>query len=141
MVRLTILLFVIVLASACSRTLTVDLASPNERIPEPTFIIKDYGKAGQVADYSQVKIFDKTEGCVVPNCPLVWHINVAAGSPAEIAYGAFPGFGSMTLVSPRQLKKNHSYIMVVDEYSDKPQKNKGALSFYVNEDGRVLPEK
>jgi hypothetical protein len=136
---LSLTLLVLAAASCSGRNIEIVPLSDNETIPQPNFSAKNVSRAEQSASYSQVRVYDVTDKCKAPICPLFWQVVVSdTGSPQKITYGALPSFGSITIVPPRGLKAGHRYEMILDQKEAGPSKDSGSIVFEVTEAGRIV---
>jgi hypothetical protein len=121
-----------------TRTIEVNLASDQERIPHPSFVANDMTQKHAWPEYSEIKVYKLVQNCQVPQCPLVWNVVVSGEkSPRKIVYGALPSFGSMTIVAPQELQPGQSYALGLDRAENTPATGKGSINFIVNDDGTI----
>ena len=128
--------------SACSSAgITVDLASKAESLPQPSFKVSDASKEGQKPVYSRLRVFDVTDGCLPPKCPLLWHVVTRPeSSPEGVTYGALPGFGTLTVDPPHDLQEGRTYELIVDQPKGTPSRQVGTIRFHAGPDNRVTAE-
>jgi len=124
--RLAALLVVPALLSiGCEPVLEVRLASPVERIPDPSFVVVEAGH--ERPRYTTIKLVDG-DGA------LVWHLRTQPfgdrASRAEITYGTAPA-GFDTVVAATTLERGLSYTLVVSG------EGYGTFRFRIDADGRV----
>lgn len=137
---ISLAMLLVSLAACSSSTISVTLFDSNQKATRVKFLAKDYNNLDQTPYYSQVRVYDISSGCEVPACPLMWHAIVSdIGSPTEIQYGVMPGFGSITMLPPKQLEKNHQYRILLDQQASSPRKDLGSCDFSVEEDSSVSP--
>lgn len=132
-------LLVFAAASCAGKNIQIVPLSDNEGIPQPNFIAKNVTSADQAPSYSQVRVYDVTESCKPPICPLFWQVVVSdTASPQKLTYGALPSFGAITIVPPRALKPGRRYEMLLDQKEPGPAQDSGAITFEVTEAGKVV---
>ncbi len=128
--------------TACSKSTTLlQLAPGVQKLPMPKFTARDPEGKGQRPRYSELKVHELTEACQLTDCPVVWDVVVAEEhSPTEFVYGGFPGFGSQTIVSARELKSNQRYLLVAYPAEQKDRSGFGTYHFRITNDGLVVPD-
>ena len=122
-------------ATSCSPTLNISLASSAERIPNPSFTIKD-PEQPQQPRYDTVEVWDTTDGKEAHQTKLVWKL---VADPfgnrkgvAQLTYGkTIDGFKSV--IDPVALVAGHRYtIRVVGN-------GEGYFHFRIDNDGKLDP--
>lgn len=105
----------------------------------PSFYAKDADTAGELPQFAQIRVYELTERCTPPNCPIVWDVVVASKhAPNEFVYGGFPGFGAQTVIPAKPLQPGARYLLVTlpNEYGSPD--GRGEFYFRVTEEGRVV---
>jgi len=134
--RRSILLGLIVssfVASSCSPSLNISLASSTERIPNPSFTVADPDHPQQ-PQYDTVEVWDTTNGKVADKTKLVWKL---VADPfgnrkgvAQLTYGRqIEGFKSVT--DPLPLEIGHQYSIRVAGGGE------GQFHFRIGPDGKL----
>ncbi len=116
----------------------IELASSEEKAPNPSFTLRDIDQKGPgVCD--QVSVYDVSDSCTVPKCPIMWKVALSSKSnPERISYGLIPSFGSISVVPPKELQSNKRYALVVDQVQQNAASCEGKAYFLVTEKGKVL---
>ena len=109
MTRKTSMFFLIaascVLVPACQRQFRIRLASPKERIPDPSFVVEDPSQPGDRARYDTVRLLG-------PDGEILWHLRAEPftyrNSVPRITYGeSLEGY--VTVVEPAPIEVNRRY--------------------------------
>ena len=124
----------------CGRDYVVRLASDEEVLPSPRFLIESDNSNDAASKYDTVSV------CEIdyrPDAGCPWRISAppldaySEPRPHQLTYGeAPPGFSPVVRPgeNPGPLLPNHKYLFTVSG----PTSDQGLLSFHVTEDGRVL---
>ena len=140
--HLTVLTALVTLATACSgKTTNIKLASDYQTLPMPSFIAQDSSRGGQLPKFAQIRVYELSRGCELPNCPIVWDVIVPEDhSPTEFVYGGFPGFGSQTVISAQPLQPDRRYLLVTLPSQFGQRTGGGEFHFRVTTEGEVLAD-
>ena len=100
----------------------------------------DEDKDGQRPVYSLIKVYEKKGSCEVPECPIMWHVEISdKQSPTEFVYGGFLGLGSMTIVSAQPLKAPGKYELIVSKSTQLGSESiEGYYRFDIDEEGALI---
>lgn len=116
----------LLLWAGCHPRLEVTLASGDERLASPRFLVEDHDHADRPR-YDTVQVVD---GTGIP----YWHLRAEPygdlNSVAQVSYGVAP-MGFTVLQEPRALERGHVYVLFV------VGKNRGSLRFEVDAGGGV----
>ena len=125
---------------ACSKPISINFAPDGARAPAPYFVARDYSEDGARPTYSDIKVYELTDNCSIPNCPLMWHVAVSkVKSPIEIVYGGSPALGASTLTAAKELKQDGRYSLVLSSAESRGGETvDGRLDFTVEEDNRIV---
>lgn len=112
----------------CKPAFDITLASAQEQLPNPAFVIAEREAPGARPRYNTVKVYDAETKA------LIWHLRATPfgdeASQASLRYGVTPdGFAAMIQAEP--LRPGHGYVLVVSGLAD------GQLRFEVNAEGGV----
>lgn len=127
--RLAALLVVAATLLACKPAFDIRLASGEEQLPNPRFIVTERDDPNRRPRYHTVRVLDaETEA-------LVWHLRATpfgdTASQANLQYGVTPeGFAAM--IAAESLKPGRKYVLVVSGTAH------GQLRFEVTAEGRVV---
>jgi hypothetical protein len=127
---LPLLLAPMVLLSACKPWLEVRLASANELLPAPAFVVEEPSQDGKPPRYNTIIV-------LAENGTKVWFTRAQSFGETQarrIVYGEEPP-GFETVDAPQPLERGRLYrIEVAGEAA-------GTLRFVIGQDGHVQPEK
>jgi hypothetical protein len=120
-------------ASSCSPSLKISLASPTERLPNPSFTVSDPDHPQQ-PQYDTVEVWDTTNGRETDKARLIWKMVAEPfgnrKGVAHLTYGrTIEGFKSAT--DPLALEAGHQYSIRVAGHGE------GRLHFRVGVDGKL----
>ncbi|RKH05047.1 hypothetical protein [Corallococcus carmarthensis] len=120
----------VLLLTACQPPLEVTLASGNERLPGPVFLVDEPSQDGGPPRYDVIRVLsaDGTQ---------VWHVRALSFGGTRgrrVVYGEVPE-GFETVQPPQPLESGRLYSIGVSGEAS------GALRFIVGQDGDVRPEK
>ncbi len=139
-----LLLFAFLVAATCSCTAgktKIRLASDYQTLPMPSFVTQDAARSGQLPKFAQIRVYELTKDCTLPNCPIVWDVVVPEDhSPTEFVYGGFPGFGSQTVISAQPLQPDRRYLLMTLPSEFGVQSGGGDFYFRVTPEGEVLAD-
>lgn len=137
---LIVLLLALSTLAGCAQPMTdLRLASSPQRLPMPKFVARDQNARGGLPTFSQIRVYELNDDCILDTCPVVWDVTVAEDhSPNEFVYGGFPGFGSQTIVSAKELRKNQRYLLVTVPTTAKT--GRGEFRFRISPQGDVIPD-
>lgn len=140
--RLACLIPLLAFTSSCTaRQTTLQLASDYQTIPMPSFTARGADLGGQLPKYAQIRVYELTGDCSLPNCPIVWDVVVPEEhSPTEFVYGGFPGFGSQTVISAQPLKPNQRYLLMTLRSDFGDRAGAGEFYFRVTSEGEVVAD-
>ena len=141
--RTTALLAALVaLACSCSGQKTnIRLASDYQTLPMPSFMAQDASRSGQLPKFAQIRVYEMSKGCQLPNCPIVWDVVVPEDhSPTEFVYGGFPGFGSQTVISAQPLQPDRRYLLMTLPSQFGDRSGGGEFHFRVSSEGEVIAD-
>lgn len=115
------------LLASCQPVLAVQLASEEERIPAPRFLVADPDHPGERPRYNTLQVLDR-------GGQLFWHLRAEpfgdTSSVPGFAYGeAFAGFTAVE--GPAPLQPGGRYVLYAIG------SKRGSLHFDVDADGRV----
>ncbi|RKH73705.1 hypothetical protein [Corallococcus aberystwythensis] len=127
---LALVVLQVALLTACQPPLEVTLASSNEHLPGPAFLIDEPSQDGGPPRYDVIRVLaeDGTQ---------VWHVRALSFDGTRgrrVVYGEAPE-GFETVQSPQPLESGRLYSISVSGEAS------GALRFVVDPDGSVHPEK
>ena len=113
--------------TGCQPLLRVYLASEEEHLPRPGFVVEDPDHPGERPRYNTIKLAEV-------GGELIWHLRAEPfgdqNSVAHFAYGQqLTGF--TPVIAPRPLRPNHDYTLMVIG------KAHGSLRFRTDSDGKV----
>jgi hypothetical protein len=122
-------------ASSCSPSLDISLASSTERIPNPSFTVADPDHPQQ-PQYDTVEVWDTTNGRETDKAKLVWKLVAEPfgnrKGVAQLTYGRqIEGFKSAT--DPLPLEAGHQYSIRVAGSGE------GRFHFRIGPDGKLDP--
>ncbi|NRD60833.1 hypothetical protein HRD49_03645 [Corallococcus exiguus] len=127
---LALVVFQVVLLTACQPPLDVTLASSNERLPGPAFVVDEPSQDGGPPRYDVIRV-------VTEEGKTVWHVRAPSFGGTRgrrVVYGEAPE-GFETVQPPQALEGGRLYSIGVSG------EGSGALRFVVGQDGSVRPEK
>jgi hypothetical protein len=105
----TIVIALVLFLTGCKPTLLVSLASQQEKVPGPRFVVQDPARPGQRPLYDTIKLAEA-------GGELYWHLRAEpfgnSSSVATFAY-AEPLKGFDAVVAPKPLEINHEYTLFV----------------------------
>jgi hypothetical protein len=119
-------LCILLLLAACRPMLQVSLASEQERLPSPRFVVED-PEYPERPRYNTVQVLDRAGA-------LFWHLRAEPfgdlQSVSQLTYGeTLEGFA--VVEGPRQLEPGGRYVLFVIG------KNRGSLHFDVDAGGQI----
>ena len=129
-------LLLVFIGGCSSKTMIVELATENERVPYPKFLISKPQAKDELPSYSQVRVFELKDDCRIPECPVIWHLVVSdTSSPKKLTFGAFPSFGSQTIVTAGKLKPGRTYLIHLGQSENIGSKEFGSMKFVIEDTG------
>lgn len=133
------LLAALVMLSACSPATQIRLGSDAEYLPKPMFTVTSPANDRSAPSYSRLKVYEVSDGCSIPNCPLMWNVEVSPRqSPDIFHYGKPMGLGTITLTPAKPLVTERDYKVVLVESEYYPTDFEGELNFRVSPDGQIV---
>ncbi|NOJ91988.1 hypothetical protein HMI51_03375 [Corallococcus coralloides] len=127
---LALVVFQVVLLTACQPPLDVTLASSNERLPSPTFLVEEPSQDGGPPRYDVIRV-------VTEEGKTVWHVRALSFGGTRgrrVVYGEVPD-GFETVEPAQLLQAGGLYSIGVSG------EGSGAFRFFTEPGGRVLPVK
>ena len=132
----------LVLGACASNRTELGLIGSNQEIPMPSFYARNDSASGDLPSFAQIRVYELTGDCKLPDCPIVWDVVVSEKhAPNEFVYGGFPGFGSQTVIPAKPLVPQKRYLLVtVPDVYGTPDGH-GSYHFRVTPEGRVVEDK
>ncbi|MBI1789255.1 MAG: hypothetical protein HYR60_17110 [Acidobacteria bacterium] len=117
----------VLLLAGCQPAFRLALASAEERIPRPRFVVEDPARPGQAPRFHTIKALDAS-GAVI------WHLRAEPFDDRHgvsgLVYGEAPaGFATIAAAAPLKAGEEYALVVIGIPY--------GSLRFRVDSDGRV----